>query len=79
MGPYSPDGQAMGGFLVDGQPPHFSMRHPAWPSGSNVVLFLVWSSKASVLYSIYLGSTPSSSRTKSLKKLVFTVLHSFPA
>ena len=36
MGPYSPDGQAMGGFLVDGQSPHFSMRHPAWPSGKEL-------------------------------------------
>ncbi|XP_076800375.1 homeobox protein Meis1-like isoform X2 [Clavelina lepadiformis] len=33
MGPYSPDGQGMGGFLMDGQPPHMPMRHPGWPSG----------------------------------------------
>nr|XP_018669120.1 transcription factor protein isoform X1 [Ciona intestinalis] len=34
MGPYSPDGQSMGGFLcMDGQPPHMAMRHPGWPSG----------------------------------------------
>jgi len=34
IGPYSPDGQGMGGFLMDGQPPHMAMRtHAGWPSG----------------------------------------------
>nr|CAB3263752.1 meis homeobox protein [Phallusia mammillata] len=33
MGPYSPDGQSMSSFIMDGQPHHMSMRHPGWPSG----------------------------------------------
>ena len=37
MGPYSPDGQQIGGFLVE-QNGHLPMRHPGgWPAGEKKI------------------------------------------
>ena len=37
MGPYSPDGQQIGGFLVE-QNGHLPMRHPGgWPAGEKMI------------------------------------------
>ena len=40
IGTYSPDGQGMGNFLMDGQNHHMAMRHPAaWGAGKSNLKF----------------------------------------
>lgn len=60
MGGYGPDGQPMGGFLMDGQTAHMpSLRHPGWPSGKQDILvmlrYVVCLSVTSNIQSYYAG------------------------